>query len=41
MTEPKTLAEKLDAAQTGDEFAGVLNDLFGYLEKRRDDEEQA
>jgi hypothetical protein len=41
MTEPKTLAEKLDAAQTGDEFAGVITGLFSYLEKCRDEEEQA
>jgi hypothetical protein len=39
MTEPKTVAEKLDAAQTGDEFAQVLGGLFAGLEKARDAEE--
>lgn len=38
MTAPRTLAEQLDAAQSGDEFRQVLNNLFGVLEKARDDE---
>ena len=40
MTEPrKTIAEQLDAAQTGAEFKTVLDNLFGALEKARDDDE--
>jgi hypothetical protein len=38
MTDPKTLAEALDAAQTGEEFAQVLAGLFATLERQRDDE---
>jgi hypothetical protein len=37
--DPKTIAEALDAAQTGQEFGQLLNSLFGALEKARDDEE--
>lgn len=37
--EPKTIAERLDAAQTGDEFHRVINSLFGILDKARDEEE--
>lgn len=36
---PKTLAEQLDAAQNGEEFAAVIQGLFGFLEKARDEEE--
>lgn len=39
--QPRTLPEMLDGAKTGDEFAGVLNGLFGYLEKCRDEEGQS
>lgn len=38
MTHPKTIAERLDAAQSGDEFGSVLNDLFGVLGRARDAE---
>lgn len=31
-SDPKTVAEQLDAAQSGDEFKNVLNNLFGALE---------
>jgi hypothetical protein len=40
VTEPKTLAEQLDAAQTGEEFGGVLMGLFGYLEQARDEPDE-
>jgi len=30
-----TLAEQLDAARSGEEFKQVLNNLFGYLEEKR------
>lgn len=36
--EPKTLAERLDAAQSGEEFGAVLHGLFGALEKARDED---
>lgn len=36
---PKTLAEQLDAAQSGEEFGVVIQGLFGWLEKARDEEE--
>jgi|APGre2960657404_1045060.scaffolds.fasta_scaffold48756_3 hypothetical protein len=32
MSEPKTLAECLDAARDGDEFGAVLGRLFAILE---------
>lgn len=38
MIEPKTLAEHLDAAQTGDEFGAVIQGLFKTLEQQMDDE---
>ena len=34
----KTLAEQLDAAETGEEFGQVLMGLFSFLEKSRDEE---
>lgn len=37
MSEPKTVAEQLDAAQNGQEFANVLFGLFSALEKARDE----
>ena len=37
MNEPKTVAEKLDAAKDGQEFGQVLNGLFGALERAKDD----
>ena len=36
--EPKTIPEKLDAARDGQEFAAVLGELFGALEKAIDEE---
>jgi hypothetical protein len=39
MTDPKTLAEALDAAQTGEEFGQVILGLFAAVERQRDDEE--
>jgi hypothetical protein len=38
--QPRTFPEMLDAAQTGEEFAGVLNGLFRHLEQLRDEEDQ-
>lgn len=37
MTDPKTLAEKLDAAQNGEQFGAVLNQLFRALERAKDE----
>ena len=37
---PMTLAEQLDAARHGDEFAQVIQNLFGVLEKAMDEEEK-
>jgi len=39
MKEPKTFPELLDAAEDGQEFGGVLQGLFGALEKARDDDD--
>ena len=39
MSERKTIAEQFDAAQTGEEFKQVLDNLFGALEKAKDDDE--
>lgn len=39
---PKTLAERLDAAAasgSGEEFGAVIQGLFGWLEKARDEAE--
>ena len=36
----RTVAEKLDAAQTGEEFGQVLQGLFGALEKAKDEERE-
>lgn len=35
---PRTLAENLDAARTGEEFSAVVMGLFSALEGRMDDE---
>ena len=35
MSEPKTVAEQLDAAQDGAEFGRVLNGFFAALDKAR------
>jgi hypothetical protein len=40
VTEPKTLAERLDAAETGKEFGQVIEGLFSFIEKARDEEEE-
>ena len=37
MTEPKTVAEQLDAAKDGQEFGQVILGLFGTLERAKDD----
>lgn len=37
MNDPKTIAEKLDAAQDGQQFGAVLNQLFSALEKAKDE----
>lgn len=36
MDEPKTIAEALDAAETGEEFGQVIQGLFSILEKEND-----
>jgi len=36
MTEPKTFAERLDAAPDGQAFANVILDMFTALEKAKD-----
>ncbi|MGB0877569.1 MAG: hypothetical protein ACPGXI_10985 [Mycobacterium sp.] len=36
MSEPRTLAEHLDAATNGAQFSTVLQGLFGELERLRD-----
>lgn len=33
--EPKTLAERLDQTQSGEEFGQVLTDFFAYLDATR------
>lgn len=38
MDEPLTVAERLDAAKSGEEFGNVILGLFRTLEKARDDE---
>lgn len=38
--EPKTIVEKLDAARDGHEFAQVLNNLFGALERAKDEADE-
>lgn len=38
MSEPKTIAEQLDAADSGEAFGKVINSLFGILEKEMDNE---
>jgi hypothetical protein len=38
MSEPKTVAEQLDAAQTGEEFGNVILGLFKTLEEKMDNE---
>lgn len=40
MDEPKTIPEKLDAAQTGAEFGDVLMGFFAAVAKARDEAEQ-
>jgi len=39
VNDPKTIAEQLDAAKTGEEFARVINGLFGLLERAIDADE--
>lgn len=38
--EKRTVAEQLDAAETGEEFAVVIGRLFAALEGAADNEEQ-
>ena len=38
MSEPKTVAERLDAAESGEQFGRVLQGLFASLEQAIDDE---
>lgn len=38
MSEPKTLAEQLDAAKSGAEFASVIDSLFKTAERLKDSE---
>lgn len=40
MTEPRTIVERLDAAESGAQFASALNGLFAALEKAARDEEE-
>lgn len=35
--EPKTVAERLDAARDGEEFGAVLMGLFAALDRARDE----
>lgn len=35
MTEPKTVAEELDAARTGEQFGRVLLDFMAAVDKQR------
>ena len=37
---PKTIPEQLDAARDGQEFAQVLNNLFGALERAKDEADE-
>jgi len=37
MTDPKTWAEKLDAAETSDDFGTVLNQLFAAAFKAKEE----
>ena len=39
MTERRTIPEQLDNARDGQEFARVINRLFGILEQARDEDE--
>ena len=38
MTEPKTVPEMLDAAETGEDFGAVILGIFKTLERLKDDE---
>jgi hypothetical protein len=38
MTEPKTVPEMLDAAETGEQFGQVILGIFKTLERLQDDE---
>lgn len=39
MTPPKTLAEQLDAAESGEQFGRVLSGFFTALDQARQEEE--
>jgi len=36
----QTWSERLDAAEDGNEFGNVINDLFGWLERKIDESEE-
>ncbi len=36
MTDPKTFAQRLDAAQDGQEFGAVIDDMFKALESAKE-----
>lgn len=38
MSDPKTLAEQLDAARNGEEFGSVIQGLFRTVEQQMDDD---
>lgn len=38
MSDPKTLAEQLDAARNGEEFGQVIQGLFRTVERQMDDD---
>jgi hypothetical protein len=38
MTDPKTVPEMLDAAETGEQFGQVILGIFKALERLKDDE---
>ena len=38
MSDPKTVAEQLDAAESGEEFGNVILGLFKTLEEKMDNE---
>lgn len=40
MSEPKTLPELLDAAESGEEFGRVLGDLFSALRVAADEDDE-
>jgi hypothetical protein len=41
VTEPKTFAERLDAAQDGQEFGAVIDDMFKALQSAKESIDRA